>query len=276
MSQSLKPLRVQSGVVSEVRAWKDWLAPLGAIKEEGGITNITGKGSSNWFCFTRRQKVPLNFAELCRPSPGDSPNDVVLLVKQYMSDARLAQPPLTFCRAGASWQLPRAPLAWRGRQIFTPMYRKNLENFARLLLQHFPENAAAIHYLSAWIKQPRFPDGAPAVPGLLALTPLSQRLPRGVGAGALGGALVDAATRLGPRIVGITCRSRAGRAASWRVHGRLIDALPLEAYIQYRQSVGGTAAVAEGDGAPHGGSPPLGDGRALQAANDAWGRAARR
>ena len=36
MSQSLAPLRVVSGVVSEVRAWKDWLAPLGDIKEKGG------------------------------------------------------------------------------------------------------------------------------------------------------------------------------------------------------------------------------------------------
>ena len=185
---------------------------------------------------------------LCRPSPADSPNDVVLLVKQFMSDARLAQPPLTFCRAGASWRLPRAPLAWRGRQIFTPMYRKNLENFARLLLKHFPEKAAAIHYLNAWVSQPRVPDGAPAVPGLLALTPLAGRLPRGADAGALGEALVEAVAAAGPRIVGVNCRSRVGRqAAAWRPNGRLIDALPLETYIQYRQSVGGTAAEAAGE-----------------------------
>ena len=162
-----------------------------------------------------------------------------------MSDARLAQPPLTFCRAGASWRLPRAPLAWRGRQAFTPKYREDLENFARLLLKHFPEKAAAIHYLNAWVNQPRFPEGAPAVPGLLALTPLAGRLPRGADAGRL--TLVEAYAGDGPRIVGVNCRSRAGRAAPWRENGRLIDALPLETYIQYRQSVGGTAAEAEGE-----------------------------
>ena len=85
------------------------------------------------------------------------------------------------------------------------------------------------------------------MPGLLALAPLAQRLPRGADVGALGAALLEEATGVGPRIVGVNCRSRAGRGAPWRVHGRFIDALPLETYIQYRQSVGGTAAEAEGE-----------------------------
>ena len=155
MSDHLRPLRVASGVVSEVRAWREWLEPLGDIKAKEGITNLTGTGSSHWFCYCRRAKTPLQFAERCRPSPGDSPHDVVLLVKQYMSDEQLAQPPLLFCRSGDSWRLPRAPLTWRSRQAFTPTYLKDLDRLAKKLLQHFTDKAAAAHYLNAWLGAPR-------------------------------------------------------------------------------------------------------------------------
>jgi len=246
MSEHLRPTRVVSGVVSEVRAWKEWLAPFGRIKEKDGITNLTGPGSSHWFCYCRRAKIPLQFAGSCRPSPGDAPDDVVMLVKQYMSDAKLAQPPVTFCSTGDSWRLPRAPRTWRCRLFFTPEFRWNLDRLARKLLEHFPDKAPAIHYFNAWLAAPRNPPGVPAELGLLALEPLAARLPVGGAVGSVGIAL-DAPRDANPRVVVVSRRARAARGADWREHGRLVEALPLETYVQYRRSVGGTVEEAEAE-----------------------------
>ena len=59
MSQSLKPLRVQSGVVSEVRAWKAWLAPLGAIKEEGGSRTSRARAPRTGSALLGARRSPL-------------------------------------------------------------------------------------------------------------------------------------------------------------------------------------------------------------------------
>ena len=84
------------------------------------------------------------------------------------------------------------------------------------------------------------------VPGLLGLPPLAQRLPGGVAAGTFGVALDTRGGGAAPRIVGINRRRRAGRGeAQWRTHGRLVEALPLETYIECRRSIGGTAEAAE-------------------------------
>ena len=60
MSQCLKPLRVVSGVVSEVRAWKEWLAPLGTIKEEGGSRTSRARDHRTGSALLGARRCPFN------------------------------------------------------------------------------------------------------------------------------------------------------------------------------------------------------------------------
>ena len=157
----------------------------------------------------------------------------------------MAQPPVTVCSEGDSWRLPRAPLTWRLRLFVTSDYVDNLNRFAKKILDHFPDKAAVVHYLNAWLAAPRNPPEQPLVPGLLATEPLAVRL-RGGAIGAFGVAL-DVPCGESPRVVVVSRRARAARGAPWRVHGRLVEALPLETYVGYKRSVGGTDAEAEAE-----------------------------
>ena len=83
------------------------------------MENIAG---AHWLAFVRRSDVPLCWAALdpvsARGSEDTSPNDVMLLAKTFMSDARLMQSPVTMLRAGASAVLQpfAGPNAWESRK----------------------------------------------------------------------------------------------------------------------------------------------------------------
>ena len=156
MTAHLRPLDVHAGVLDQVRNWKEWLEPLDDIKSSRGVVNITGVDAAHWFCFCRRSTVPVEYATRLKPSAaGESPSDVVLLVKNFIHDSDLSQDIITFCHSGSSWRLPRSPPTWRPKQFFTPEYVQGLRVLVGKIREHFPERSQAIHYLNAWMSLPR-------------------------------------------------------------------------------------------------------------------------
>ena len=118
MAPRLTRETVIAAVLGDTRDWLSWLLPLDDIKEKGGITKLTGPGSARYFCYCRRRAVPLKFAQHCQAAADDLPGDVVMLVKESLASTDLQQPVVTLCRAGANWQLGRAPSVWLARTPF--------------------------------------------------------------------------------------------------------------------------------------------------------------
>ena len=233
MATYLAPLRVVTGLVGEVRGWCDWLAPLDEIKVKGGVTGYTQKGSSGFFAYCRRKDVPPEFAHEVRPEPCMDPNDVVFLEKEFMSSPHLRQPIFTFCRAGQSWRLERAPVTWRPRSTFSQTYVDDLNDLALKVMRHFPEKGAAVQYLRHWLGNPRQPATPPPTPLFLQQPP--RRNPCGL---AVGEALA-AATMRSTKVVAVHRRGKG--TAGWTAAANLIHEVPLHTWIAYRESVGSTA-----------------------------------
>ena len=138
-----------------MRDWRSWLDGLDFIRARRGVENITG---AHWFAFVHRADVPLRWANYeAAPALGGtdtSPNDVMLLVKQFMSDADLMQPPELMLTAGASAMLqPLAgPSAWDYREDIEVNQIERLCKKVELLC---PSRAPVIPYLQEWMARPR-------------------------------------------------------------------------------------------------------------------------
>ena len=112
MASREKPINVCSGLLEGVRDWRSWLDPLDQIRTKQGIEMIT---HAHWFAWTTRADLPMEWATLGPvPRAEAQPHDVMLLVKEFMSDINLMQPPVLMLSAGASAMLqPLAgPNAW--------------------------------------------------------------------------------------------------------------------------------------------------------------------
>ena len=189
--------------------------------------------------------MPLQFAQHCQAAADDRPGDVVLLVKSSLASPDLQQPVVTLCQAGASWKLGRAPSAWLGREVFGEAYVKNLRKLGDEVLTHFPRKTKVIAYLNAWLRASRVPAVPPDVPAMFDLPE----------EGALGMCTPQIASRAAQavsgvvgtgRIVGVK-RFRRAECAGWRREAALVSDLPLELYVAYRLSVGGTREEATAD-----------------------------
>jgi hypothetical protein len=171
MAAHLRPLPVRSGMVHAVRDWKSWLAPLDNIKETDGLVGITG---ARWFCFTRRQDLPLDVAAL-ELAPGDvaahasAPGDVVCMAKEFMSSPGLLQAPLTICRAGRSHLLPHpeGPPCWQPNRAFSHEDQMGAARLAEKVLRLLPARARAVEYMQEWMGRPLVPHVAPQPPPIL-------------------------------------------------------------------------------------------------------------
>jgi len=101
MSAFLRPLPVRSGMLDICRDWRSWLEPLDDIPKRDGIVGLK-TANVHWLCFTRRRDLPLDVAAVTElpANGGVSPNDVMLMCKEYMSSANLMQTPCVFpeCR----------------------------------------------------------------------------------------------------------------------------------------------------------------------------------
>ncbi len=167
MAIRLRPIPVCSGLIHRVRDWRSWLDPLDFIRGKRGVENITG---AHWLAFVRRLDVPLHWATLQpAPAPGSAatnPNDVVLLAKQFMSDADLMQPPELMLRAGASAVLqPLAgPGTWDSREEIDVQAIRRL---CRKVQRVCPSRASVVPYLEGWMAQPRVPAMPVPYPAIL-------------------------------------------------------------------------------------------------------------
>ena len=157
MAESLRPIPVCRGPIEGVRDWRSWLDGLVFIQSKRGVENIT---EARWLAFVRRADAPLKWANFA-PVPalgstGTSPNDVMLLLTQFMSNADLMQPPELMLTAGASAMLqPLAgPNAWDYREdIDVQQIQRLCEKMELLCLSRAP----VISYLKEWMARPRVP-----------------------------------------------------------------------------------------------------------------------
>ena len=90
----------------------------------------------------------------------------MLLVKTFMSDESLMQPPVLMLRAGASAVLqPLAgPNAWESRAEIDV---KGIERLCKKVEDHIPSRAAVVHYLNTWMARPRVPAMPVPEPAIL-------------------------------------------------------------------------------------------------------------
>ncbi len=227
MSKYLAPMAVATGVVEELRDWKAWLTPLDDIPLDG-ISGLCYKGSCHWFCYTRRCDLPLDVADYVKVEPCDLPNDVVVMVKEYMSSDCLAQPVFKFCRASATCSLPQCPQDWLSRIPFTPEYIANLNTLVQKVNTHFHDKGTATEYLQTWVSKPLKPSFPPECPAILKYT-CGQR----AGTVPIGPALAAAAAsdKTGPRLVQVK-RRRVAEPARGPIN------LPLHSYVAFRRSQG--------------------------------------
>ena len=248
MARHLHPLHVSAGTIGDVRNWKEWLAPLGDIPTVGGIAGITGKAASHYWHYCRRCDLPAEVAGNVR-APQDSvdPNDVVVMEKEFMSSKDLRQHVITFCQPGASWLLPTSPATWKPRDKFQPAFVKDLDNMAELVMRHFPEKAAAVNYLQAWLSRPRLPVGPPPA---LALFSRQQRRQTPRHSAAVGPAL-HAVTSAGSGQVQCMSLKRRRAASKAGTFASRITSVSLQTWVDFRESQGKSAdeAVLEWRGA---------------------------
>ena len=170
VARTMKDIPVQCGLLDAVRDWKTWVKPLDQVKEKAGFEGIM---SIRWICFLRRQDIPA--AALCQPVAADLadagalPSDVMVLCKEYMSDAKLCQPPLLMARAGASAQmLPLGgPGLWEAR---ADIATSKVESLCKLIERHMPLNIGCADYLRSWMGTPRMPAAPPDVLGSVTWT----------------------------------------------------------------------------------------------------------
>ena len=244
MAAHLRPLPVRSGVVRAVRNWKQWLGPLDGIKVKEGVVGLK---SAHWFCFTRRQDLPLDVAgALAEGGAGDgaasAPGDVMLMSKEFMSSANLAQAPLLFCRAGMSNVLPSptGPPAWEPNSDFTHDYKVDAARLAEKVRKLLPARAGAIEHMQEWMARPRVPPAPPDPPLILQhrCGPIGDQI------GLVLERAVSQCAPAQPRLMQIRRRRVEGEAS-------VVADLPLPAWVTFREAQGVSVdeAVREWNGA---------------------------
>ena len=137
-----------------VRDWRSWLEPLDQIRSKQGIEMIT---HAHWFAWTTRADLPMEWATLGpAPSAEAQPKDVMMVVKEFMSDINLMQPPVLMLSAGASAMLqPLAgPSAWDYREDIDVAA---IERLCTKVVNTCPSRASVVPYLKQWVAQPRVP-----------------------------------------------------------------------------------------------------------------------
>ena len=154
MASRSKSTNVSSGLLEGVRDWRSWLEPLDQIRSKQGIEMIT---HAHWFAWTTRADLPMEWATLGpAPSAEAQPKDVMMVVKEFMSDLNLMQPPVLMLSAGASAMLqPLAgPSAWDYREDIDVAA---IERLCTKVVNTCPSRASVVPYLKQWVAQPRVP-----------------------------------------------------------------------------------------------------------------------
>ena len=192
--------------------------------------------SAEWFCWTRREDIPISWAGDTIPGGAAAhPGDVVLCVKRYMSDAMLSQDVELFLHAGSSFRLPEHPQSWQRRTDFSTEYLEELGKLLDEVKVHYPDKIDAVAgYVQAWVQQPRAPLAPPTSLPILNHRYAKSTLPSLPCADALQEATTAVSA---PKVV----RVRRARAPA---EDHTPTALPLHAYIAFRESQGVDAAVA--------------------------------
>ena len=170
MSAFLRPLPVRSGMLDICRDWRSWLEPLDDIPKRDGIVGLK-TANVHWLCFTRRCDLPLDVAAVTElpASGGVSPNDVMLMCKEYMSSANLMQAPCVFLNSGASNVMPNptCPPAWETRIPFSQEAKHDAERLWTKVHRLLPQRSRAVEYMKEWMARPGLPAGQPSTPLIL-------------------------------------------------------------------------------------------------------------
>ena len=105
-----KQMSCSSGSLDAVRDWKAWLDGYDRVHYKQGVEHIN---SCHWLCFLRRKDLPLDCSRAAVDAVS-SPNDVMLMCKEFVSDSQLMQEPVVMVHAGASFALqpPDGPAMW--------------------------------------------------------------------------------------------------------------------------------------------------------------------
>ena len=143
------------------------LEPLDNIVVKTGVENIMNS-DMHFIAFLRRTDLPVEPGMV--PAPGgpcetSAPGDVMALVKQYISDKHVSQPPFVFLRAGASMLMPdvSGPPRWAPRYAFTKDDDKNFKNLSWKVEKLMQAKMPALQYLRDWRDKPRRPEDAPSM-----------------------------------------------------------------------------------------------------------------
>lgn len=129
----------------------------------------------HFIAFLRRSDLPVDVSAV--PAPGgphetSAPGDVMAMVKEYISDQHLLQPPFQFLHAGASMLLPipSGPPTWLPRKAFTSADDVGFERLSEKVATYMRSKMAALQYLRDWRNKPRVPEGVPPAPLLFSHT----------------------------------------------------------------------------------------------------------
>jgi len=122
----------------------------------------------HFIAFLRRSDLPVDVSAVPAPRETSAPGDVMAMVKQYISDQHLSQPPFQFLRAGASMLLPSpsGPPTWLPRTAFTDADDAGFERLSEKVAKYMRSKMAALQYLRDWRNKPRVPEGVPPAPML--------------------------------------------------------------------------------------------------------------
>ena len=223
---------VKSGMLHAVRDWRLWLKDLDDIKSQRGLEGLM-TSDCHWLCFCRRRDLhPDCAAVVSAPGSDDSPDDVVLQIKRYMSDSELSQPPFVMLRAGASVHLqPYAgPGTWQTRTPIDNVLVDALNRLCKKVLKTVPSRAGVVGYLQRWMAAPRVPPVPPICPAILTHS-FGTAVAGGAAWQVFGEALRPDPTDDAPRSTVVVKRCRGAGAQ------RHAD-VALPAYVEFRVSQG--------------------------------------
>lgn len=131
--------------------------------------------SMHFIAFLRRSDLPVDVSAVPAhggPRETSAPGDVMAMVKKYISDQHLSQPPFQFLRAGASMLLPSpsGPPTWLPRIAFTDEDDAGFERLSEKVAKYMRSKMAALQYLRDWRNKPRVPEAVPPAPILFSHT----------------------------------------------------------------------------------------------------------
>ncbi len=233
-------------MIDACRDWRAWLRGLDNVPEQDGITGLV-TSNCHWLAFCRRQDVPIEcaaiYGDLSEPGITSALGDVMCLVKEYMSDAALAQRPFCCLRAGASNLLPNptGPVEWEKRNELKREEKQGISRLCDKIRRILPLRCGAATYMEEYMAKPLTPSEPPR--RLQLFSHVTSQTSRSLGP-ALTGAVEHASVPDDDvRMVGVRRRKAAMPCADSR-------SMPLHSFVAFRcqQGVAVEQAVQEWNG----------------------------